>query len=217
MRKDSLFAASIRAIEDVLENNSLPSAPDNSFESTDKIDINASWTATEEQKVVRKTDVHLLLCFCIMYIAMSMDRGNLHNALTDNLLEDLHLTTNDFNNASTLTRVAFLLSEFPVQCLVLRFGFKNVFPWSVMAWGIVCTLIRRIPEIGNLTLCLATAQAFVTGRAGFYICRLLIGALEGGFIPGVVYFLTFFYTSREMTPRLAILSSISDVGLCSIL
>ena len=85
-----------------------------------------------------KTDIHLLLFFSAMYIAMSMDHGNLQNALTDNFLEDLHMTTTDFNNATTVTRIAFLLSEFPVQCLVLKYGFKNVFPWSVMAWGLVC-------------------------------------------------------------------------------
>lgn len=47
------------------------------------------------------------------------------------------------------------------------------------------------------------AQAFMTDRASFYVTRALIGALEGGFIPGTILYATYFYTSRELSVRLA--------------
>lgn len=43
----------------------------------------------------------------------------------------------------------------------------------------------------------------MTGRTGFYISRALIGLFEGGFIPGVILMATYFYTSKELSIRLA--------------
>ena len=43
----------------------------------------------------------------------------------------------------------------------------------------------------------------MTNTAGFYITRVLIGAFEGGFIPGAVLFCSYFYTSKELAVRLS--------------
>ena len=47
------------------------------------------------------------------------------------------------------------------------------------------------------------AQCFIVNRAGFYVTRALIGLCEGGFIPGAILMATYFYTSRELSTRLA--------------
>lgn len=58
---------------------------------------------------------------------------------------------------------------------------------------------------------LAACQCLINGRAAFFIVRALIGALEGGYYPGMVHFLTLFYTTTEMAPRLALLAAMNDV------
>lgn len=55
-------------------------------------------------------------------------------------------------------------------------------------------------------------QAFMTGRATFYITRALIGACEGGFIPGAILMATYFYTSTELATRLAVFWSTLNVA-----
>lgn len=49
-------------------------------------------------------------------------------------------------------------------------------------------------------------------RTTFYITRALIGAFEGGFIPGVILFCTYFYTSKELSIRLAAFWSTLNVA-----
>lgn len=46
-------------------------------------------------------------------------------------------------------------------------------------------------------------QAWMTGRASFYVTRALIGTFEGGFIPGTILFTTYFYKTKELSVRLA--------------
>jgi len=48
-------------------------------------------------------------------------------------------------------------------------------------------------------------------RTTFYITRALIGACEGGFIPGTILFATYFYKSQELSVRLAVFWSTLNV------
>lgn len=58
------------------------------------------------------------------------------------------------------------------------------------------------------------AQAFMVNRTGYYICRALIGLCEGGFIPGTILFATYFYTSKELSVRLACFWSTLSMFFC---
>lgn len=76
--------------------------PHESYEGRHRWDPSLEWTPEEERKVVRKTDLYLMSWICVMFFGLQLDRGNLSNALTDNFLKDLHLSTNDYNNVSFL-------------------------------------------------------------------------------------------------------------------
>ena len=145
----------------------IPLQPHDSYEGAHRWDPDATWTAEEEARVVRKTDLRLLTWLCLMFFGLQLDRGNISNALTDKLLDDLGMDQNDYNNGTTVQLLCFLAAEFPIQLLIKRYGFKQVLPLLMMMWSLV-----------------SWAQAFMTGKVGFYITRALIGACEGGFIPG---------------------------------
>lgn len=168
------------------ERLSLALPPHESYEGRHRWDPEFQWEESEERRVVRKTDFFLLTWICIMFFGLQLDRGNLQNALTDNFLKDLHMSSDDYNNGTTIQLLAFLSAEFPVQMLTKRFGFRRVLPLLMLSWSTV-----------------GWAQAFITSRASFYVTRALMGLCEGGFIPGTILFASYFYKSRELGSRLA--------------
>ena len=169
--------------------------PHESYEGRHRWDPAFQWDEAEERRCVRKTDLYLLSWLCLMFLGLQLDRGNLQNALTDDFLTDLNLTSNDYNNGTTIQLLCFLATEFPVQIITKRYGFKNVLPILMMMWSTV-----------------SWAQAFINNRASFYVTRAFIGACEGGFIPGTILFATYFYKSRELATRLAVFWSTLNVA-----
>ncbi|OQO13005.1 hypothetical protein B0A48_02469 [Cryoendolithus antarcticus] len=88
---------------------------DSNYESRSAFDPDFQWTAAEEKKLVRKLDWRVCLFACVAFFALQVDRGNLAQAVSDNFLSDLSLSTNDYNNGNTIFKVSFLLAEIPSQ------------------------------------------------------------------------------------------------------
>ena len=53
---------------------------------------------------------------------------------------------------------------------------------------------------------IATLTSLVQSFGGLIICRLLLGIAESGLFPGLVIYLTLFYTKRELAVRIAFLA-----------
>ncbi len=68
--------------------------PRSDWENYHRFDPNARWTWREEKALVRKIDWKIMLWACLMFCALEMDRANIKQAVTDNLLPELGLTTN---------------------------------------------------------------------------------------------------------------------------
>jgi hypothetical protein len=162
-------------------------APHPSYENLHRFDPKARWTYREEASIRRKTDYTILLWILVMFFGLNLDRGNLGNAAADNLLDDLNLTTNDYNNAQNMYRIGFLISEIPSQMIGKRLGPDRWIPFQIIAWSFA-----------------SGGQFFMQNRAGFFACRFLLGLFMGGFIPDSILYLSYFYKKTEMPLRLAL-------------
>ncbi|CAK7894651.1 hypothetical protein CAAN1_02S04632 [[Candida] anglica] len=157
------------------------------YECKDYFDPEFTWTPQEERKTVWKNDWYVCFWAFIMFTSLDIDRYNISQALADNMLGDLKLTTNDFNLGNTINLVCFLASELPSQLLSKWIGPDIWIPMQMILWSVV-----------------SMSQASMTGKTGFYITRGLVGALQGGFIPDVCLWMSYFYTSKELPTRLSL-------------
>lgn len=156
------------------------------YESRLAFDPEFEWEPEEERKLLRKLDWRVALSACIMFIGLQIDRGNLAQVVVDDLLPDLGMNTNDYNTGNTIFLVAFLLAELPSQLISKKLGPDIFIPIQMISWSVV-----------------AACQGAMQNKTGFFICRALIGALEGGFIADLVLWLTYFYKSTELPLRLS--------------
>jgi hypothetical protein len=120
-------------------------------------------------------------------MALDIDRFNIGNAVAGNILKNLKLTTNDYNVGNTINLLCFLSAELPSQLISKKVGPDRWIPTQLVLWSIV-----------------AITQCSLKNKAGFYITRGLVGALEGGFIPDICLWMSYFYTSKEFPFRLSL-------------
>ncbi|KAI1080130.1 MFS general substrate transporter [Whalleya microplaca] len=147
----------------------------------------ADWSEVEERAVKRKLDFILLPVLGFAFFALQMDRGNISNALTSTITQDLGVDTNQINVGNSLLSAGIVLLEIPSNILLQRIGPRIWLSGQIVAWGLV-----------------ATFQNFITNYGGYLATRILLGLCEAGFIPGALFTITTFYKESESSLRFSI-------------
>ena len=139
------------------------------YEGRHRFDPRFTWSASEEKKVRRKVDYRIMTWCWMMFVALELNRRNINRAITDNMLPELGMNTNDFNYGQTIFLISFLAAELPSGLISKKLGPDVWIPTIICAWSVI-----------------SAAQAALTSKAGYYAIRCLLGLLMGGFIPDTV-------------------------------
>jgi sugar phosphate permease len=128
--------------------------------------------------VFRKVSYRLLPFILLLYFVCYIDRVNIGFAKLQ-FLDDLHLTDAHYGFAAGLFYVTYSLFDIPSNLMLARVGVRRTLLRIMILWGIV-----------------SGAQMFIRNASDLYILRLLFGAAEAGFIPGIMLYLTFWFPVR---------------------
>lgn len=146
---------------------------------------------------VRKIKWHVLPLFVAMFIVNYIDRVNI-GFVRQHLSADLGIGAAAYGLGAGLFFISYAVFEVPSNMLMQRFGAKMWLTRIMFTWGLA-----------------AVGMAFVRGEMSFYAMRLLLGAAEAGFFPGVLFYFTKWLPRDERGKAMAIF--LSGSALASVL
>lgn len=129
---------------------------------------------TAAKKAFRRLMPLMIVCYFVAYL----DRANVGFAAL-HMSQDIGLTAAAFGLGAGLFFLTYFLFEIPSNLMLARYGARRWIARILFTWGLM-----------------SGAMAFVSTDTEFYALRLLLGAAEAGFFPGITYFVTLWFPAR---------------------
>lgn len=128
---------------------------------------------------------YLFICYILAYV----DRMNVGFAKLQ-MQQALGMSDTVYGLGAGIFFIGYFIFEVPANIILQRIGARRWLGPIMIAWGAVsaCTL-------------------FVKGAASFYTFRFLLGIVESGFFPGVILYLTYWYTGKHRAKAVAMFMS----------
>jgi MFS family permease len=146
--------------------------------------------------IVAKVAWRIMPLIMICYLFAFFDRINISFAKFA-LQNSLSLSDTAYGLGAGLFSVGYVLFEVPSNMMLYKVGARRWIARIMISWGIATALM-----------------ALVQNEWQFYALRFLIGAMEAGFAPGVLYFLTLWFPAAyrgRITSMLFLASAFSGL------
>ena len=120
----------------------------------------------------------LLPFLMLLYLIAYVDRSNISVAALQ-MNADLQLSARMYGMGAGLFYVTYILFEIPSNVILTKVGARRWIARIMVTWGVV-----------------AIGMAFIKTPDQLYGTRLLLGAAEAGFTPGIIYYLSQWFPSN---------------------
>jgi len=146
--------------------------------------------AATYRKVMWRLMPFLFLCYVLAYV----DRVNVGFAKLQ-MQQDLRMSDSVYGLGAGIFFIGYFFFEVPSNMILQRVGARFWIGPIMIVWGIVsaCTMLVR-------------------SASSFYAVRFLLGIVESGFFPGVILYLTFWFTSKHRVRMVAAFMSAIPVS-----
>ncbi len=132
-----------------------------------------------ERSAIKRMTWRLLPFLIVAYFIAFVDRVNVGFAALQ-MNKDLGFTPTIYGWGAGIFFLGYFLFEVPSNIMLERFGARRWIMRIMISWGIV-----------------SGATALVTGTWSFIGLRFLLGAMEAGFFPGIILYLTYWFPSAH--------------------
>ena len=139
----------------------------------------------EEDRLYRRVTWRLIPFLFLCYIFAYIDRVNVGFAKLQ-MQADLGISDAVYGTGAGIFFIGYFFFEVPCNLALQKIGAKYWLGPIMIVWGLVsaCTM-------------------FVKDAWGFYVVRFVLGLVESGFFPGVILYLTFWFTSKYRAKMVA--------------
>lgn len=134
--------------------------------------------SNEEKALISKVAWRLMPLIMLCYLFAFFDRINISFAKFA-LQSELGFSDTVYGLGASLFVVGYVAFEVPSNMLLYKFGPNRWIARIMVSWGLA-----------------TAAMIFVTSEWQFYVLRFLIGAMEAGFSPGILYYLTIWFPAK---------------------
>ncbi|KAG1056171.1 hypothetical protein G6F46_002084 [Rhizopus delemar] len=152
-------------------------------------------SAEELRALIWKLDLRIIPFLGLLYLCSFLDRVNIGNAKLAGITTDLNMNGNEYNLALSLFFVGYIIFEVPCNMIMKLIGPSKWIPIVMISWGTVMA-----------------AMAACKNTAGLLASRFFLGITEAGLFPGVIFYLSLWYTRGEQATRVAIFFSCSTLA-----
>ena len=121
----------------------------------------------------------------LLYIVAYLDRINVGFAALQ-MNAALGFSASTYGFGAGIFFLSYIACEIPSNVTLARVGARVWIARIMITWGLI-----------------SSAMMFVRSAGGFYAARLLLGAAEAGFFPGIIFFLTRWCPMRERARMIA--------------
>ncbi|KAI8145522.1 major facilitator superfamily domain-containing protein [Fennellomyces sp. T-0311] len=158
-------------------------------------DIFVPPTDKELRRLMWKIDLRIIPFIAVLYLCSFLDRVNIGNAKVAGLVEDTNMTEDEYNWGLSIFFIGYIIFEVPSNLALKWMGPKIWITTIMLIWGTIMA-----------------AMSCVKTGGGLMAARFFLGAAESGLYPGVLFYLSKWYTRRQQALRIALFFSSSTLA-----